>query len=25
MEQHISASARHAIEVLERLDFFEDE
>jgi DNA-binding GntR family transcriptional regulator len=25
MEQHITASARHAIEVLERLDFFEDE
>ncbi len=25
MEQHINASARHAIEVLERLDFFEDE
>ena len=25
MEQHIHASARHAIEVLERLDFFEDE
>lgn len=24
MEQHINASARHAIEVLERLDFFED-
>lgn len=25
MEQHINASARHAIEVLEALDFFEDE
>ena len=25
MEQHINASARHAIEVLEHLDFFEDE
>lgn len=25
MEQHINASARHAIEVLEGLDFFEDE
>lgn len=25
MEQHINASARHAIEVLERLDFFGDE
>lgn len=25
MEQHIHASARHAIEVLEHLDFFEDE
>ena len=25
MEQHINASARHAIEVLERLDFFDDE
>ena len=25
MEQHITASARHAIEVLERLDFFEAE
>lgn len=25
MEQHITASARHAIEVLERLGFFEDE
>lgn len=25
MEQHINASARHAIEVLERLDFFEDQ
>lgn len=25
MEQHITASARHAIEVLERLDFFETE
>jgi DNA-binding GntR family transcriptional regulator len=25
MEQHITASARHAIEVLERLDFFEPE
>jgi DNA-binding GntR family transcriptional regulator len=23
MEQHINASARHAIEVLERLDFFD--
>ena len=25
MDYHITASARHAIEVLERLDFFEDE